>query len=133
MTKLAKPSRPDRIKVRRDFLHAAKTGEKWVMPGLIVQAGVSPEAGDEGSMRVGFTVSKKVGNAVERNRVRRRLRAAADRVLPADGRTGRDYVVIGRKAALERPFSDLVQDMRTAINKVDQPVNRSGPGERPGS
>lgn len=103
------------------------------MPGLIVQAGVSPEAGDEGSMRVGFTVSKKVGNAVERNRVRRRLRAAADRVLPADGRTGRDYVVIGRKAALERPFSDLVQDMRTAINKVDQPVNRSGPGERPGS
>jgi ribonuclease P protein component len=115
MTKLAKPLRPERIRVRRDFLRAAKSGDKWVTPGLIVQAGVSPNVGDEASVRVGFTVSKKVGNAVKRNRIRRRLRTAADRVLPADGRPGRDYVVIGRKAALKRPFSDL----RTAVHKVD--------------
>ncbi len=71
-------------------------------------------------MRVGFTVSKRVGNAVERNRVRRRLRAVADKVLPTAGRAGRDYVVIGRKAAIKRPFSDLVQDLQTAIGKVDR-------------
>lgn len=70
-------------------------------------------------MRVGFTVSKRVGNAVERNRVRRRLRAAADRVLPASGKPGRDYVVIGRKAALGRGFDDLVQDLRTAVAKAE--------------
>lgn len=69
-------------------------------------------------MRVGFTVSKKVGNAVERNRVRRRLRAAADKVLPAAGQPGRDYVVIGRKAALSRGFEDLVQDLKTAVTKA---------------
>lgn len=141
MIKLAKPLRPERIRVRRDFLRAAKSGDKWVTPGLIVQAGVSPNVGDEASMRVGFTVSKKVGNAVKRNRVRRRLRAAADRVLPADGRPGRDYVVIGRKAALKRPFSDLVRDLRTAVHKVDlsgakaeaKAGAKAGVGERPNS
>jgi len=120
MSKHDKASRPERLKNRRDFLRVAKTGKKWVAPGLIVQ--VDPHASEEPSdvMRIGFTVSKKVGNAVVRNRIRRRLRAAADEVLPAEGRLGRDYVVICRRAALKRPFADLTQDLKIAVNKAER-------------
>jgi ribonuclease P protein component len=69
-------------------------------------------------LRVGFTVSRKVGNAVERNRVRRRLRAAAELVMPTHARQDCDYVVIGRRQTLTRPFSALVQDFERALRKV---------------
>ena len=61
-------------------------------------------------MRVGFTVSKKVGNAVERNRVRRRLREVVRLAPPAPMRPGHDYVLIGRRAALDLPFERLIED-----------------------
>ena len=77
-------------------------------------------------MRVGFTVSRKVGNAVERNRVRRRLRAAAGAVLPARAKPGHDYVVIGRRAALARAYGDLLGDLRTALAKIDAALPASG-------
>ena len=69
-------------------------------------------------MRVGFTVSRKVGNATRRNRARRRLRAAAGEVLPEHGRPGYDYVLIGRSGTLDRPYDALVADLRTALHKV---------------
>ena len=69
-------------------------------------------------MRVGYTVSKKVGNAVERNRVRRRLRAAVRESL--ERRPGRDYVVIGRRAALTRPWTALVDDLKAAADRIEQ-------------
>lgn len=120
MSKPDTASRPERLKNRRDFLRVAKTRKKWVAPGLIVQ--VDPHLNEElaETIRVGFTVSKKVGNAVVRNRVRRRLRAAAEEVFPAKGRPGRDYVVIGRRAALKRSFADLTQDMKIAVNKAER-------------
>jgi ribonuclease P protein component len=120
MSKPKAALRPERLKNRRNFLRVARCGNKWVMPGLIVQ--VDPNRGKkpEDTMRVGFTVSKKVGNAVARNRVRRRLRAAADDVLPTVGRPGRDYVVIGRRAALRRSFADLTEDLKIAVNKSER-------------
>lgn len=67
---------------------------------------------------MGFTTSRKIGKAVARNRARRRLRAAADRVIPAHAEGGYDYVVIGRGGTLNRPFGALVQDLETALRRV---------------
>lgn len=115
-----------RLKRRREFLLVAAQGRKWVAPGLILQvsphsAAADPRRGTDGSLqtpRVGFTVSRKVGNAVERNRVRRRLRAVAELVIPVRARSDCDYVVIGRRQSLTRPFPALVQDLEQALRKV---------------
>ncbi len=69
-------------------------------------------------MRVGFTVSKKVGNAAERNRVRRRLREVVRLAPQAPMRPGYDYVLIGRRAALELPFDRLIEDFGRALGRV---------------
>ena len=114
------PDPVQRLKRRVDFLRVAR-GRKWVSPGVIVQARSSP--GDKNkplpSLRVGFTVTKKVGGATVRNRARRRLRAAADQVLPVHGSPGHDIVLIGRRATLDRPFKALVDDLETALRRLD--------------
>ncbi len=69
-------------------------------------------------VRVGFTVTKKVGNSVVRNRVRRRLRAVADEVLPNAALGGLDLVIIGRMGTIKRPFVALVKDLQTALRKL---------------
>ncbi len=66
-------------------------------------------------MRVGFTVTKKIGNAVCRNRIKRRFREAARQVLPELGRPGTDYVLIARPGAADRPFDALLDDLRGAL------------------
>lgn len=112
-----------RLKRRRQFLDAAATRRKWVAPGMIVQ--MRPHGEDElaapqpmcAGPRVGFTVSRQVGNAVVRNRVRRRLRAVAEQVLPG-AEPHADYVLIGRQGSLKRPFADLVQDLETALARL---------------
>ncbi len=112
------------MKRRRDFLSAARHGRKWAAPGLVLQsrrrkAGeVSGEVSDI-DVRVGFTVSRKVGNAVARNRARRRLRAALDTLPAARIQTGLDVVVIGRRATLTRRFDALVTDLSQALGKLD--------------
>lgn len=68
--------------------------------------------------RVGFTVSKKVGNSVQRNRARRRLRAVVDALMAELASAGTDYVVIGRVQTLDRPYEDLLKDFRTAMKRV---------------
>lgn len=111
-----------RLKHRAEFLRVAGERHKWVAPGLVLQARLrgtdagAPIADD--AVRIGFTVSRKVGGAVVRNRARRRLRAAAAAVLPSCGRPGFDYVVIGRKTTLTRPFDALVNDLTMAIERL---------------
>jgi len=68
--------------------------------------------------RVGFTVSKKVGNAVTRNRMKRRFRALAGEVIPAAGHAGCDHVMIGRSAGIERDFGLLRQDLTRALERA---------------
>lgn len=115
----------DRIKRRKEFLELARTRRKWAAPGLVLQVAetektASPEGGAVcvESMRVGFTCSKKVGNAVARNRAKRRLRALASEVLSEQAKTGHAYVLIGRKETVYRPYALLAQDLKTALKRV---------------
>ena len=121
------------LKKRRDFLRAARAGVKSATPGLILQVRPNGEAeATEGGIRVGFTVSRKVGNAVARNRARRRLRAVAERVLGRSGGRGQDYVLIGRRETLARPFEALVEDLEEAVARADAALadGRAGGGGR---
>jgi ribonuclease P protein component len=102
---------------RAEFLACARARRAHV-PGMVVQGRVRLGGEDEG-VRVGFTCTKKVGNAVARNRARRRLREAARMVLPRLGRDGWDYVLIGRaEATASRRFTDLVGDLEAALGKL---------------
>ena len=103
-----------RLRQRREFL-AAATGAKAPVTGFVLQA---LDRREDGPVRVGFTVSKKVGNAVERNRVRRRLREVVRLSAPDLMRSGHDYVLIGRRAALELPFGRMVEDFDRALRRV---------------
>ena len=101
---------------RSQFLAAAR-GRRQAVPGLVLQG--RPRGDGETHIGVGFTCSKKVGNAVQRNRAKRRLRAAAREVLPASGRPGWDYVLIGRaEITVSRPFAELLTDLRHALKRV---------------
>ena len=104
----------ERLRHRADFL-AAATATKAQASAFVLQA---RRRDDEGPARVGFTVSKKVGNAVERNRVRRRLREMVRLSTVAPMRVGFDYVLIGRRAALALPFPTLLTDFATALTRV---------------
>jgi len=85
----------------------------------VLQARRRPDPADGEAIRVGYTCSRKVGNAVARNRARRRLRAAAAKVLPAHGRPGWDYVLIGKRGATAaRPFPALCDDLAGALRAV---------------
>jgi len=120
----------ERLKKRWEFLRVAKRGKKWAARGLVLQAwrrsGDVSSAVDGDTVRVGFTVTKKIGRAITRNRVRRRLKAAAGAVLPGECQGGRDLVIIGRAATLARPFDGLVADLRQALRKLD--ADRPGAG-----
>ncbi|WP_246039997.1 ribonuclease P protein component [Sulfitobacter sabulilitoris] len=105
---------------RSDFLRASRA-KRVAMPGFIVQMRVRPEGEAEG-IRVGFTCSKKVGNAVARNRAKRRLREIARLVLSEAGRDGADYVLIGRQGATATlPFDQMLADLRRALAVLHGP------------
>jgi ribonuclease P protein component len=109
-----------RLKRRPEFLAVAASRRRLVAPGLILQAVRRPEDSDlPPTPRIGFTASRKVGIAVLRNRARRRLRAAAEQVLPLHGAPGFDYVAIARTATATRPFAELVADMTTAMERLN--------------
>ncbi|MBV9655482.1 MAG: ribonuclease P protein component [Acetobacteraceae bacterium] len=107
-----------RLKRRAEFLRVASTGRKAPMPGLVLQAFLR---GDAAPARLGFTVTKKVGNAVVRNRTRRRLREAARLALREQPVSGVDLVLIGRDRTRFRPFAALIGDVKRALAKVVRP------------
>ncbi|PCG15468.1 MULTISPECIES: ribonuclease P protein component [Sphingomonas] len=114
---------------RSDYL-AANAGRRSPMPGFVLL--VRPREDDDPAMRIGITVTKKIGNAVVRNRIKRRFRALAREVLPAAGMAGADHVLIGRAPALDRDWSALVADLDKALARAisgDLPPRRP-PGAR---
>jgi ribonuclease P protein component len=108
-----------RLKRRAEFLRAAAKGRKAATHGLVLQA---LRRDDDGPARIGFTVTKKIGGAVVRNRTRRRLKEAARLELANDAITGAiagiDLVLIGREATRGRAFLDLRDDLRRALRKA---------------
>ena len=111
----------ERLRQRADFL-AAASGPKISTAAFVLQA---RGRADPGPVRVGFTVSKKVGTAVERNRVRRRLKAVVTRSAAGRLRSGHDYVLIGRRAALQLPFDRMIEEFKSALRRLEQ---RGAPG-----
>ncbi len=107
-----------RLKKRPDFLKASAANRKFVTPAFIIQARehLPDELAD--NIRIGFTVSKKVGNSVVRNRVRRRLRAAVTETLPGKILDRHDLVLIGRVAALTYPYENLCKDLLWATRRL---------------
>lgn len=100
---------------RADFL-AANAGKRAPMPGFVLLM----RRRDDGSpaMRMGFTVTKKVGNSVIRNRLKRRLRALARELLPVAGVAGADHVLIGRSGGIERDYAAMRSELTKALAKV---------------
>jgi ribonuclease P protein component len=100
---------------RRDFL-AANGGKRAPMPGFVLL--VKTRGDGDATMRIGYTVTKKIGNSVVRNRIKRRFRALAREVLPHSGIVGADHVLIGRSDGLTRDFAQLKADLAKALAKV---------------
>jgi ribonuclease P protein component len=106
----------ERLKRRSEFLRVAGARRKCAMPGLVLQVRRQDMAG--GATRVGYTASRKVGGAVQRNRARRRLRAAAGQIIPQHAKAGFDLVLIARGATVKRPFRALLEDLKAALKRV---------------
>ena len=103
------------IKKRSDFL-AANRGKRYATPGFVLL--VRDRRDDSPAIRLGITITKKVGNAVIRNRMRRRFRALAREMLADKGKAGADHILIGRDSGIERDFDALRADMVKALGKL---------------
>src|SRR5687768_18291584 len=103
------------LRKRADFL-AANAGKRTATPGFVLL--VRNREDRDPAIRVGFTVTKKIGGAVVRNRMKRRFRALAREILPTEGLSGADHVMIGRSGGIERDFQQLRSDLSGALRKV---------------
>lgn len=115
-TTKAKRQKLTSIKDRNTFLAIQKNGKKWVSGTIIVQT--APNTLDQA--RIGFTVSKKVSSsAVTRNRIKRRLRAAAADIIGTSAKAGHDYILVGRKETETAPFEQLSKDLKWCLKRLE--------------
>lgn len=114
----------DRLRQRADFL-AVANGGRAASPAFVLQGRARD---DDGPVRVGFTVTKKNGTATERNRIRRRLRALVRRLDVISMRPHHDYVLVGRRDALTRDFAAMLDELRTALRRLERQSAKSGGG-----
>ena len=113
----------DRLRQRADFL-AVANGARANGPAFVLQG---RQRDDDGPVRVGFTVTKKNGTAPQRNRIRRRLREVVKRLDTISMRPHHDYVLVGRRDALTRDFTTMIDDLRSALRRLDrQPARPAG-------
>src|ERR1700747_3517689 len=118
----------DRLRQRADFL-AVANGARASSPALVVQR---RQRQDSGPIRAGFTVTRKNGTATERNRIRRRLRELVKLLDVISMRPHSDYVLVGRRAALNRHFATMLDDLRAALHRLDRQTPKPSkvfPGE----
>ena len=112
-----------RLKKRSDFLRVADYQRKVVMPTMIVQLAKRSPVDKDGQplppLRIGFTASRKVGNAVKRNYARRRLRAVVEAVCATFSFSEEDIVIIARTASVTAPFANLLRDFHQALNRLE--------------
>lgn len=110
----------DRLRQRAEFI-AVANGLRMNSPAFVLQGRLRDDAGPS---RVGFTVTKKNGTATERNRIRRRMRALVDSLDVATLRPHSDYVLVGRRAALTRSFTIMLDDLRLALHRLDKQLSK---------
>jgi ribonuclease P protein component len=103
------------LRQRADFLNLQANGQKWVTPAFIVQLS---RPVDSTETSIGFTATKKLGNAVIRNRCKRRLRAMCDMALNGFETKGIQLVIIARGETLTRDFTQLTKDLQWALRKL---------------
>jgi ribonuclease P protein component len=118
----------ERLRQRADFI-AAASGAKVPAAAFVLQA---RQRAASGAVRIGFTVTKKIGNAVERNRIRRRLREVVRFADATRLRPGHDYVLIGRRPALSLPFARIAQDFDGALRRLETGRQRGNGGKTSG-
>ena len=109
----------DTLKNRSDFLRVAGMRQKWVTPAMIIQV-LSNRNNDSEEVRVGYTASKKVGNAVQRNFAKRRMREVAKKVFPNKAKEGHYYVLIARREISEYSFNELIRDLKWALKRLHE-------------
>ena len=113
------------LKRRSEFL-AVRGGVRWSGAAFLIE-GKPRVPADSRAPRFGFTVTKKLGGAVVRNRMRRRLRDALRLTAPLLAASGTDYVVVARPAALDRPFGELKRDLESAFKRLGSPARSGSP------
>ncbi len=111
----------DRLRQRADFI-AVANGPRVSASAFVLQ---KRRRDDDGAARVGFTVTKKVGSSTERNRIRRRLRELVRRVDAVSIRPHSDYVLVGRRAALHRDFTLMLDDLRSALGRIERAAGKT--------
>lgn len=117
------------LKKRKDFVRTQR-GQAWRTPAFVLTARAHEE--EPGSpARFGFTVTKRIGNAVRRNRVKRQLREIVRQTAPSLARAGHDYVLIARNRALNHGFAELADDFRAALERVHAKLPQAGRAQAP--
>ncbi|MGN1079678.1 MAG: ribonuclease P protein component [Alphaproteobacteria bacterium] len=111
------------IKKRPDFLHVTRNGYKAVRSGLVLQAARTQRVFNPPVFRIGYTASKKIGNAVCRNKAKRRLRALCAALMPLEAVTGYDYVIIARYTTIDMAYKKLYKELKYALREIKQEIN----------